>query len=267
MSRLGMLGLRPSPDRCGSRLRLFASTLNTFCNPGSRLSGDRSRSYNLLRLSRPLSFRLDGLSFTFLSLALLFWFLDFLGLVLDAGKVAEDYCAILRQFCLSAQLHFEELLDDFVEFRPAGNPQGIQLRQRESLPQRTPFLNVVSEFRDHPRIGHFDFDEYDHFSGKRRDVEISVLRRVGFPSLQHLEDFLRLRNQIRHRIYFARSKLHVSHRRCCLAGLQPSERVERYRVLQAWPQPGGIKIRAHFCHFVEAVVIRLTLLQIRMDQG
>src|SRR6202050_3533764 len=242
MSRFGMLGLRPSPDGCGSRLRLFCGRWHTFCNPGSRLSGDRSRSYNLLRLSGSLRFWLDGLSFTFLSLALLFWFLDFLGLVLNACQVAEDFCAIFRQFCLSAQLHFKELLDDFVEFRPAGNPQGIQFRQRESLPQRTPFLNVVAEFRDHPRIGHFDFDEYDHFSGKRRDVEISVLRRVGFPSLQYLEDFLRLRNQIRHRIYFAGSKLHVSHRPCFLAGLQASERVERYRILQAWPQPGGIKI-------------------------
>src|ERR1700683_622868 len=166
MSRLGMLGLRPSPDRCGSRLRFFCSRLHTFRIPGSRLSGDRSRSYNLLRLSGSLSFWVGCLPFSFLSLALLFWFLDFLGLVLDAGKVAEDFCAILGQFCLSAQLHFKELLDDLVEFLPARNTQSIQLCQRQRLTQRTPFLNVVAEFRDHPWIGHFDFDEYDRFSGK-----------------------------------------------------------------------------------------------------
>src|SRR5271156_85669 len=144
MRCLGMLGLRPGAYRSRGGLRLLRSVVRGFRHASSRLSCDWS--HGLFWLTRSLSFGLDGLCFAFFSLALLLRLLDFLGFVFDAGKIAEYSRPILWQFCLSTKLHFKQLLDDLVEFRPASNSQGVEFPKRQRLTQRTPFLDVVAEF-------------------------------------------------------------------------------------------------------------------------
>src|ERR1700735_2984571 len=236
ISSLSMFGLRSGTDRRGGRLRLFGSGLRAL---GSDRRGPCSTG-PLLGLILLFGVRRPSFSFALVSLALLFGLLDFLGLVLDAGKIAKNFRPILRQLPLSAQLHFKQLLDNLIELRSTRNSQGIQFRERQRLTQWTPFLDVVAKFRDHARIGHFDFNEYQHFSWKRRDVEISVLRRVRFSPFEDLQDFLTLRPQIRPRLYLTRSKLHASHRRRCLTRLQSSKGVKSHRILQTRPQPRGV---------------------------
>src|ERR1700735_224161 len=103
--RLCMFCLRSGADRCSGRLRLFGSPLRALRSSSrSTCCAVASALFGLILL---FGVARNGFAFALLALALLLRLLDFLGLVLDSGKVAENFCPILRQFCLSTQLHFK----------------------------------------------------------------------------------------------------------------------------------------------------------------
>lgn len=69
------------------------------------------------------------------------------------------------------------------------------------------------------------------------------------------------------RIHFSGPKLHPAQGRRGLARLQSAENIARDHDLKARANPRGEKIRAHASELVEAVVVGLAALEIRVDGG
>ncbi len=62
--------------------------------------------------------------------ALLFLFFGLLDFVFDAREIFQDFGAVFGSLALAAQLQFEELFDDLVEFRSALDAQRFEFAGR-----------------------------------------------------------------------------------------------------------------------------------------
>lgn len=71
-----------------------------------------------------------------------------LGLLLDAGELAQDFYALFRRFPAACKLHGENLLDDLIEFFTSWHAQCLKLVRHSSKGDAnwTPFIEIGADF-------------------------------------------------------------------------------------------------------------------------
>src|SRR5215472_16230664 len=84
---------------------------------------------------------------SFASALLFSLFLFLLGFFFDSRKGSKRLSTILGRARFSAELQFEKLLEDLVEFRTSRDSQCVEFSHGEREAQRAPLLDIIANFR------------------------------------------------------------------------------------------------------------------------